>query len=95
MAVSRHRQRVGELQTRARAQAEEALKDALTQAETRFEERSARLKTVAAVRRRVVESAMGWVDAALEANLRRLERRRCRWREQEQRRAGAVHVLGK
>lgn len=91
VAISRHSQRVGELQARARAQGEEALRDALTQVEARSEERSSRLKAAAAIRRRVVESAIGWIDAALTANLRRLERRRHRRREQEQRRAGAVH----
>lgn len=89
MAVSRHGERVSELETRARAQAEEALQHALTQAATRSEESSSKIRTVATIRRRVVES-VGWIDAALKANFRRLERRRRRRREQERQRAGAV-----
>ena len=90
MAVSRHGERISELETRARAQAEEALQHALTQAATRSEESSSKIRTVATIRRRVVESAVGWIDAALKANFRRLERRRRRRREQERQRAGAV-----
>lgn len=93
LAVSYYDQRVGELRIRARAQAEEALKDALAHLKKRSEERSSLLKMIAATRRGVVELAMGWIDVALEANLRRLERRRCRRREEDQHRAGAIRVF--
>ncbi len=94
LALSRHTRRIGHLRTHARVEADEALEDALKQAENRSEELSSRRRTVAEIRWRAVEAAVRWVDTALEASRRGSERRRGHRRERRQQRAGGTGADG-
>ncbi|CAM9341992.1 unnamed protein product [Pylaiella littoralis] len=86
--VSSHDRKIGDLQTRSRTEAEEAIEATLEQVRNLATERSSELKVAAEIRRRTIESAVGWVDTAIKANLRRWERRRCRHRERVQQFSG-------
>lgn len=94
LALFHHTRRIGHLRTRARVEAGEALEEALKQAENRSEEISSRLKTVAEIRWRAVELAVGWVDTALEASRRGSERRRGRRRDRRRLRVGGRDADG-
>ena len=90
-ALSGHVERIDRLRSGARVEADEALEDALKQADNHSKDLSSRIEAVAKIRWRVIESAAAWVDAAIEATRRGSERRRYRRQERVQQRAGELN----